>query len=516
MVSELTAMRRPACQSRRAIPIGLALALACLGSPPSALAFEADSRVCAEADSYVVTSGKAERKRLREEAKDDARSALARRLLVEAFGGRSTGALVPGSEDLGSARIDAGGAFATLRVRYGIDDRIDGGEFEVRGDRDKGEVAYCIPADRYYQARDDVRHERERRIQSMRSRFAQLESLIDGDAVDEASRTLADVEIAVVGEALEDVTYRSDFDGRERPFEVWLLEWGDRIDKGPQFSRHMLERAEELVAQGYLTEADRYLQQSLEVDRENEHALELRRSIHDRRVERAELLNEAAQLARVGRFAAADERLTRARELDAGDPEPLLATMKTVNGLRAEYLQLNPERSIVLATNIGSLGVDPDRITERIEQETGWRLESSPTLSFSVGANLRLSRFVVFTPTLGLGASNIDSSSIGGVGTALYSLLQVSAGIGLRSPRTPKRKYSLYALAGPAWEWGDVAVDVPSTLSGSSTQLGWFVQVGVEWGGGTFYLQQGLGFEDDTDSLIGWDDMVQIGGGFVF
>jgi len=475
---------------------------------------ESPGKVCGDATAYSSKLSAAERKRRREEAKADARTDLAWRAMSGAFAPKqSTAARLAGHRPTSPA-VEA--AFASLRQRYDVDQRLSGGNYEFMGNKAHGTVFYCVPRGLFNDVRGTLGQERESSLRELRGRFSDLERLIADQELETASKLLTELEIDVVNEAQEQALYSSVRDGRERAFFVWLTEWSDVVEKGPEFAEYMTLRAEELMGHGYLTEADRYLQEAIESDRQDRRARQLRQEIYERRVQRAELLTEAEELASKGRFAAAQNRLDQAEALDHEDTQPLLDTIRQVDGLRAEYLQYNPKRAVMIFTAAGTLGADTDAIADRVAADTGLSVSATAPLNFGVGADFRYGRHVTVSVTGSLGAADASSGEFLRISPTLYTTIQLTAGVGLRMPRSATRSYAIKLSGGLSWESISLPYDTASGRSTSDSQDGLFVRLGLDYKGGTFFVQQGLGFEDSPDGLIAWSNQMLIGGGWVF
>jgi len=141
-------------------------------------ALDVGSEVCEEALAYDSKLGKAERKRREEEARQRARTKLARRAIAEALRDRT-----------GPTLTDE--ALEALRFRYRVDERLAEGNYYAQGNKIEKEVSYCVSRDLFRKVRDDIGRERGENAESLMQRFALLERRIDAGELDAASRELS-------------------------------------------------------------------------------------------------------------------------------------------------------------------------------------------------------------------------------------------------------------------------------------------------------------------------------------
>jgi len=461
------------------------------------------SETCEESEAYDSKLGKAERKRREEEARQRARTKLARRVLAEALQDRTGPAL---TEE----------ALEALRFRYRVDERLAEGTFYAEGNKRKKELSFCVPRDLFRKVRADLKREREENAEALRQRFANLERTIEAGKLDTASRELSSLKIDVASEELELALYESALLERSRPFYVWLFEWGDVVTQGPDYVRAMTDRAAELVELGQLEEADRYVVEALKADPDNPEAHAIRTTIQDLRNSRVDLLNEAEDLAKAGRFSAAHRKLEQARASGNDDPVPLETTAGTVDAMHAEYLQFNRPTTVSLYMAAGSLGAHVGGIESKVFEDTGFRSSGSMVLSFGAAGGFRVGRFTKINVSGSWGLSQDDARSIGDEAVELFEIIQLTASAGYRSPRNAKRKISFQVTGGPVWESVSVNTAVPGTLSTSDSQLAFFVRVAAEWPTASFFVQHGLGFDDSPGTVVAWSNKLQVGAAVVF
>ena len=482
---------------------GLLCAALLLSSFATPRALGVSSGVCEEAEAYDAKLGKGERKRREEEARQRARTKLARRALAEALQDRS-----------GPKLTDE--ALEALRFRYRVDERLAEGTFHDEGTKHEKQIAYCLPRDLYRKVRADLRREREANTLALRERFAQLEHTMDAGKLDAASRALSTLKIDVASEELELAPYESVLTERTRPFYVWLFEWGDLVTQGPDYVRAMTDRAAELVQLGQLEEADRYVVEALKAAPENPQAHAIRSEIQDRRNSRVELLDEAEKLAQAGRFSAAHSKLEEAGETGSDDPVPLETATGSIDALHAEYLQFNPPTTVSLYMSAGTLGVDVGGTENKILEDTGFDSEGSMVLNFGAAGGFRIGRFTMVSVSGSWGLSQDDARAIGGESVELFEIYQLSASAGYRSPRTAKRKISFQVTGGPVWEAVNVNTENPGSLSSSDSQLAFFVRVAAEWPTASFFVQHGFGFDESPGTVVAWANNLQVGAAVVF
>jgi hypothetical protein len=508
--------------------MALALLLAAAGSPPPG-ALEAPEpapeseteaeEVCAEVEAYSVKLGRAERKQRIEEAKHDALTRMAEKVWSDAFLPQrdSAGRLLERNPPETAARIPAStSASATLRSRYGVRQRLAGGRFVTTGDKAQRTVAYCLPAGSYRAVRDSLRADRSGVMDSLRTRFARLESMIESGVPEVASRDLAALRVDVVTEALEYADYHSAIQDRTRSFGAWLIEWGDVVPRGPELVGDLIARAIDLTEQGKLAEADRYVAEALEIDRTDREAQELRIRIQERRNAQLEMLRHAGELATEGRYAVAEQKLETARALDTSDAELLERVEKTVDSLHAADLAYNPPRRVSVFTTIGTLGVDTGRIERRVFEDTGLSADASKPFSLGAGGSFRVGRKMLIGVTASWGFSEAKNFMVGDVPMGLFEVFQLTAGAGLATRRGPKRSFSYQVTGGIVWERADVDGFFTGDRDDSGDQTAFYVRFAAERKNLTLFLQHGLGFDDVEGSLIGWSNKTQIGVGGVF
>jgi len=444
-----------------------------------------------------------------EQAKVAALTALARQVWSDAL--RSD----PGS---GLAAPGAERAFAVLRGRYRVDELLAGGTYEFGEDDSDMRVEYCVTRDVYRNAISEIKRLRQETIEQLRLSFAHLERLVrDGDYA-AASPALTELDLRVVSEVMEQTPYTSVAENRTRSFYVWLLEWSDLVPRGPEYPRIMTARAEELVGAGHLESADRYVSEALKANPEYPPSLSLRLRIQALRVERASLLRGAKDLASRGRFARAEKRLEQARDIDGDDPLGLEEAAEEIVTHRATFLEYNRPHAILVYGGFGTLGVDTSSVENRVEDATSIKVGGDPPLAFGLGGNLGMGRngLLAVTGSWGLAEDSVNSGT--SASFALYKTAQVTAGIGLRTLRSPKRSVGIQVTGGVVWEWAeaDTLVRVPDDKSDSQTAL--FVRIGMQFKTALIFLQHGVGFSDShpDDTLIGWSNAFQLGAGASF
>jgi tetratricopeptide (TPR) repeat protein len=479
--------------------------------PARALDPPAFDLVCGEAEAYSGKFAAGERKRLLEEARSRARVDLARRLWSEALGEVARGVMPPGSTGRPAEK-----ALASLGARYGVAERTEGGQFYLRGGKRHKSVQYCLSSNDYNAARDGIREQRRRTVQSFGERFALLEGLIDLGDLATASRTLGELEVEVMGEALEDVLFESPREGRALPYHVWLLEWSEELPGDEDLVTFLIERASALLEKGQLEEASRYLSRASHLERGDERVRALRVEIEERRGRRVELLAEVEPLAVAGDFDEADERIAEARRLVTDNPEPVLEAEALVAGYRAEYRANNPGVIPGVFMSVGSIALDEGETGRRVGQAVGQPLDPLTPLSLGAGASFRVSGPLIAGVAADWGVVQDSHSDRYGNPVELFHFAQLSAGVGYRSTKRPGGKMSVRVLGGPVWHWAELASQFRAGPGSSSSKLGWSLRVSLDWTHLAVYLQHGLGFEDDPDSLIAWSDGFQVGFGANF
>jgi tetratricopeptide (TPR) repeat protein len=477
---------------------------------------ESQDVVCGEATAYDRKLDKAERKLREEEAKQEAFDDLGLRAWTEAFGGGVSPSREDDHEVFGVDAPNTDRRFASLRSRYRVNQRFGGGEYAAVGNKQKKTVLYCLPRRAYDDAIIALREQRQWTIRDFRIRFAEMEQLVRDEPSPEAAKKLTRLAIEVVNEAMDRATYESRVDGRKSTFEGWLREWGDILPRGSDYVEFLNERAEELMHLGHLDEADRYLYEALAADRQDERAWELRRETQARRVRRVELLDEAEELARRGRFQAADRRLDEAAWISRDDPLALEDTAKTINGLQAAFREYNPPKRIAITLSFGSLGLDTAETDERVRAETGVPVESGPLTGIGVGGSFRLGRFYTARVSGGWAFSQDQQLQQADRPLELYSVVQLTGGVGYRTLRSAKRSYAISILGGAVWEWVDISPALDITRSDSASQSGLFLRMAVEWKTTSIFVSHGLGFDSSPDSVIGWSNSLEIGVAFGF
>ncbi len=463
--------------------------------------------MCASAPAVSFTLGKTQARKHEEGAKFEALTALGRQVWSDALRSDSAGGLAgPGAER----------AYAVLRGRYHINDLLAGGHYEFGDDESELSVEYCIPRDVYRSAKTEIQRQRRETVEALRLQFVHLEQLIGEGDYDTASAAMTELDLQVVSEALEQTPYISQSRDRTRSFYVWLLEWSDIVPRGPEFVNVMNDSAEQLIGDGQLESADRYVSEALKADRQDERALELRYLIQDLRAERAALLRQAKDLASRGRFSRAGKKLDEARVLSTDDPLGIEEAAKEIVGFRAQFVEHNPPNNVLLYGGFGTLGVDTTSVERRIAEATGLRVDGSPTLSFGLGGIFGMGRNGMLTVTGSWGLTEDDVNSFGGASVILYETAQLTGGVGYRTLRSEKKNISLQFTAGVAWEWAEADTVTPTFLKDSGSQVAYFIRIGAHFKKTLIFVQHGFGFKDSTGSLIGWDNNFQFGFGGTF
>jgi len=471
---------------------------------PRIFALEARNEICAGVQAYSFKLDRGERRIREEEAKQEAFDKLARRLWAESF------------PDNPRASTDADRTYALLRNTYRPGELLADGVWEATGDKNEKEIEYCVEADVFAKAKTAIRQQREETVEVLRKEFSNLERMIRDGWYEAASRALTELDMRVVGEALERASYHSTFDDRSRSFYVWLLEWGDVVVKGPEFVEAMTSRARELIETGHVDAADRYLAEALRADRDDPRAQELRFWIQELRIERAALLRKAEELAAAARFPAAERKLDEAEVLSSDAPLLLEDAARTVAGYRAAFLEYNrPVRGEVYAA-FGSLGVDTNEVERRVSDATGLPISATTPLSIGGGATFAVGRNLTAGVTGGFGFSQDEFHLRRGNTVTLYDMAQLTGSIGYRTIRSVTKDYRFNVNGGVVWEWAKAEPLLPTPLDDSDSQLGFFVRFSMEWKNTLVFFQHGFGFDANTDSLIGFSNSLQMGIGGVF
>jgi len=402
--------------------------------------------VCTEVQAYSFKIGKAERRQREEEARHEAFTLMAERVWADAF-----------KED--AAPPASSSAFAALLARYQVDEKIEGGRYGAEGDKNARTVEYCLPIKLYQRARESLRAQRAARIDALDLRFFRLEGLIASGEMAAASSELAALRSDVVTELLQFSAYSSEREDRTQAYRAWLMEWGDQVPPGPDLVRDLTDRAQELIEQGALGEADRYVNEALEIDRNDETARRLRYEIQERRNRQAELLAEAEELAREGRYQAAEWKLDEARAQGADDAGLLEATAKAIDGLHAADRVYNPGKRVQVFTTMGSMGADTSRVEERVSQEIGFGVDASTPLSLGAGGSFRVGRKIITGVSASWGFSQATNVTVNGNPLTLFDMLQITAGAGFATRRSADRSFSYQLTGGLVWERVDLDGD---------------------------------------------------------
>jgi tetratricopeptide (TPR) repeat protein len=461
------------------------------------------AEVCAEVEAYSYRLAKAERKQREQEARHDARVGMIEQVWNEAFERSSLPVPTSSSER------------TMLQASYGVAERIAGGRFVRIGNKKMMILAYCLPVPDYEAAREALRAKRATVYESFRHRFAGLESQIELGEMETASREFAALRVDVVTEALSSADYHSELQDRTRTFNVWLLEWGDVVPRDPGLVRELTAHAETLLERGRLDEADRYVNEALEIERTAE-TLELRARIQKQRNIQAELALKAEELAEARRYRAAEARLDEAREQGATEAYDLEDTARTIDGLRAADRAHNPPRRVVLFAALGTLGVDSDLIERRVAEDTGLDVSASLPLSIGAGGHFRIGRKLQVGFTGSFGVAQTDQS-LAGEPLSLYDLYQLTASASYATRRNDRRSISWQFGGGVVWERVDVNKTFTATFDDTSEQTAFFFRFGADWKHLSLYVQHGFGFEDEPgNALAGWGNNFQLGVGGTF
>jgi hypothetical protein len=492
---------------RRTVPAALLAAAVCALSPASALQEPQRDQprageICTEIEAYSMKTGKAERRKLEEEARHDAFTAMAEKLWVESF----PDSAVPSSRS----------AFAALRARYEVNAKIEGGRYGAIGDKHARSIEYCLPIKLYERAQQSLRARRASVIDAMNLRFFNLEGQIAAGETEAATRQIATLRADVITESLQFSSYRSERQDREQAYRAWLLEWSEQLPAGPELLRELTDRAQRLMEQGQLGAADRYVNEALEIDRTDAAARELRYEIQERRTRQAEALVAAQELARDGRYEAAEWKLAEARDLGADDAGLLEETQKTIDGLRAADRVFNPPMRAQFFMTMGSLGVDSSRVEDRVQEDTGLDVSASTPMSLGAGGSFRVGRKAITNITASWGFSQATNFTVNGDPLSLFDVFQVTAGAGYATRRSADRSFSFQFTGGVAWERVDVDGNFADQVLDSADQGGYYLRFAAERKNLILFVQHGFGFEDEEGSLVGWSNKFQFGVGGVF
>jgi hypothetical protein len=234
------------------------------------------------------------------------------------------------------------------------------------------------------------------------------------------------------------------------------------------------------------------------------------------RIKQVTLLNEAEDLASRAWFDAAEHKLDEARAISDDDPQLLEETSRTIGDLRTAHLVHNPTRAVMLFFALGSLGADTNAIEDRVVEEIGLEIEGSNPLSVGGGANFRVGRNLVLGVTGSWGIVEDENFSYAGAPLEIYDFFQLTGGVGLHTRRKSKSQVSFQLSGGVAWESVDVNSLLSETLKTSDSQTAFYLRISVDWKRVLVFVQQGLGFNDSQDSLVGWSNRFQFGTATVF
>ena len=92
------------------------------------------------------------------------------------------------------------------------------------------------------------------------------------------------------------------------------------------------------------------------------------------------------------------------------------------------------------------------------------------------------------------------------------SVNNLALGFGYRSIRNADRKLSFQVGGGVAQENAKIKPEIPGLDDQSDSRQAAFVRVAAEGFNATFWVQYGIGFEDETEpSPIVWSDSVVFG-----
>ena len=274
--------------------------------------------------------------------------------------------------------------------------------------------------------------------------------------------------------------------------------------------------AQRWIDTGHLQRAIHVLEQALEIDSAHARALELRELAKQRYFERAGLLLQATELATVGRFVAADRKLQEAERIDSDHEGSLEMARDFIEVQRKEYYVHNPRYGFPMHIGLGSLGVDEDFIESRVDSVNPFDIGSSTPINIGLGWKYNFRHHLFIDLGGGYGFSRNDESP--SREKDLVEFWQLTAGAGVRTIRTARKKYEFRISGGIGWETAKTNLTGDSGLDASDSQPGGFVRFGVGWKKLSLYLQRGVGFDEDPspDSAIGWSNRSQFGIGYSF
>lgn len=404
------------------------------------------------------------------------------------------------------------------RKYYGVNDLLHGGTYHSDGDNIRLSIWYCLPAERFDKAREELRRERAEDVGRIRGRLGELEMRVTRDELAWATEEMSSLLGEIQSRVMETEIYTSPLTGEEKSFRGWLAQWRAEVQRRSDYAMQLIEEASRKVKEGHLSIADGLLDEAVEADPTNPRARQVRLQIEDRRTERSRLLKEALDKAAVGKFSAAKKDLERAEQIDADDPARLHAATRAVESRKTEYLYNNPRVRGDFYLALGGLGADVGGASEAYETATAGITYPNILTTLGLSCRVRLGRYGLFVGSGGYGFSNFTGNAAASGSDGFYHYAEVLAGLGIRTIRTESRPVSFVALGGVTQEYVSIDVNAPG-LESSDSRAGTFARLAVEWKVFTLYVQQAFGFTDPgdpEDSLVRWHNGTQFGMAIIF
>jgi hypothetical protein len=404
------------------------------------------------------------------------------------------------------------------RKYYGVNELLHGGTYHSDGDSSTLSVWYCLPADQFGRARDELRRERAADVGRIRARLGKLEMRVTRDELDWATEEMSALLGEIQSRVMEIETYTSPLTGEEKSFRGWLAQWRAEVQRGTDYAMQLIEEAGRKIREGHLSIADGLVDEAVKADPTNPRARQVRLEIEDRRAERTRLLGEAVDEASVGKFASAQKDLDQAEQIDVDDPARLHTAARNVESRKTEYLYNNPRVRGDFYLTLGGLGADVDGSSEAYESATSGISNPNILTTLGLTCRVRLGRYGLFLGSGGYGFSDFSADPSGVGGDSFYHYGELIGGLGIRTIRTARHPVSFVALGGVTREYVSIDVSAPG-LESSDSRTGQFARLAVEWKMLSMYVQQAFGFTDPgdpRDSLVRWHDGTQFGIAIVF
>ena len=275
-----------------------------------------------------------------------------------------------------------------------ITELLHGGEYQFVGDKKNMKVRYCLPHDRFLEARSQVLEEWERIENQIRRRFGDLEKAIERGDLSYARELFPALKSDVTDLVMDREEYTSELTGKTNTFKGWLELWTREVRSERAYADYCVGEAQALIADARLSKAQRFVEEALEADHHNVRAIHLGTVIEKSWDDRNEALREAVSAAAVGKEHQAERLLEKAQSIDKEEVEQFGEARTKVEGLLASFKEDNPRFAIGLDLGYGNMGADSERTFDRYFERGPYDIKISKPLMLGLTGRVRINRFL--------------------------------------------------------------------------------------------------------------------------